>query len=501
MVKHHRSKHTKKRSRSVKRSFKCGKKVKKQTRKTKPKIKTKNIVTYKKCGGGETPNVKHIPMAFSSNGDKVVYGETVEKRMTGDERFGSRQSAHCRLVHYAYLRCALESSNPLVKHYRPCVSKSKKETGLNMWHKGTVRYVALSPDGETVATCSDGEGVLIWTPMSSAGSGELYISGYNKGLIKVSSVAFSPDGTKVVAGSNDGRVRIWTEHESGERWGSKMDIYPGSKELHSETAIMWVKKGKVTSVAFNNNGTKVVAGYDDGTARIWEVKDRITTEPMMIMMHNSSSNSVAFSPDGEKVVAGYHDGTVIIWDVKPVEEPAIANEENKKSADLGVITVEEESAGKVDNTSADPDKNEISGGLGMSWFSRKKEELPQSPQPPSYPLAKCLAKMKEHGDIVNSVAFSPDGTKVVSGSDDKTVIIWDVKTVEQPKKMTVDNSNVKLVAFNDDGNKVVAGYDNGTVRIWDVTTGNITMIIRRGNFEDYAIKSKTGDFSVSPYIY
>lgn len=487
MVKHHRSKHTKKRSRSVKRSFKCGKKVKKQTRKTKTKIKTKNIVTYKKCGGGETPNVKHIPMAFSSDGEKVVYGESFKKYEYYNHTGRDYQSREIT-VHPAFVMCARKND------YAKCPSSEPRRYLQHMSHDVTVRSVALRPkrnndDGMVVmATGDDSGSVRIWThmPTSALYKGKLSTRVHYKvtGLM-VSSVAFSPDGTKVVAGFSDGTAHIWQERFAGgpQMWGVKYD-----DTIHSEHTIMSVKNCEVTSVAFNHNGTKVVAGYDDGTARIWEVKDREptdsmieTTKPMMIMMHNRSSNSVAFSPDGEKVVAGYRYGTVIIWDVKTVEEPAITSlmqVDNDESA----VTVDDTNAGPDNNTNAgtgDNDEsagNEIKDGGGFlsnmrGLFGKKKKEktlsssTPESSPPPSYPLAKCLKKMEVHGGSVTSVAFSPDGKSVVSGSRDETVRIWDVESDAEPKKILVNPRTessvnpriVSSVAFTDNDN-VIFGY-------------------------------------------
>jgi len=579
MVKHHRSKHTKKRSRSVKRSFKCGKKVKKQTRKTKTKIKTKNIVTYKKCGGNANSKFKHIPMAFSSTGDKVVYGESFKMgEYYNHDSTGKHYQYREIPVHYAYVMCAL--ANYSGKYYGECVSSSGAKR-KKMWHYegSTVRSVALRParqddknrdvendknrdvENTVVVTGSDDGLVRIWTQFPTKDlhydsdalhKDELRMTPANnfRRQIIVSSVAFSPDGTKVVAGYNDGTVRIWTEHEDHE---AKKHLYnwTGWASRGNDYDNFSVEKGEVNSVVFNHDGTKVVAGYDDGTARIWEVKDkraprrRKTTEPMMIMMHNSSSNSVAFSPNGEKVVAGYQDGTVIIWDVKPVEEPAITSAEpaiasagtddntnandgvqvDNTNANDGVqvdIASEKNNVEEPAITSVDPaitsGKNNINGGwLRMPNFFPNKKKPPPSPPAPSYPLAKCLKKIKGHSTNVTSLAFSPDGTKVVSGSDDKTVHIWDVvsgKTVHildvasgvQLKKIPVDNSpvdnshvdnspvavrtvagrivdvrTVSSVAFTDDDN-VIFGYhyyeryktNTKIVCIFNVSSGEIT---------------------------
>src|SRR6202044_3153049 len=79
----------------------------------------------------------------------------------------------------------------------------------------------------------------------------------------------------------------------------------------------------------------------------------------------------------------------------------------------------------------------------------------------------------QNGSGVNSVMFSQDGSRVVSGSDDNTVRIWNTTTDEVEAELKGHTDSVTSVAFAQDGTRVVSGSDDNTVRIWNATTGEV----------------------------
>ena len=72
---------------------------------------------------------------------------------------------------------------------------------------------------------------------------------------------------------------------------------------------------------------------------------------------------------------------------------------------------------------------------------------------------------------VTSVAFSPDGNTVVSGSFDITIKLWDVSTGVALQTWTGHTYYVTSVAFSPDGNTVVSGSSDNTIKLWNVSSG------------------------------
>jgi WD40 repeat protein/serine/threonine protein kinase len=82
-----------------------------------------------------------------------------------------------------------------------------------------------------------------------------------------------------------------------------------------------------------------------------------------------------------------------------------------------------------------------------------------------------LVVLSGHGDIVLSAAYSPDGTRIVTASADKSARIWDASTGAQLGQLTGHGSSVYAAAYSPDGSRIVTASDDKTARIWDARLG------------------------------
>jgi WD40 repeat protein/serine/threonine protein kinase len=261
-------------------------------------------------------------------------------------------------------------------------------------HGGRVNEIAISPDGQTIATAAEDESVRMW----DASTRDLIavLEGHEGGAL---AVAFDPTGDLLATGSLDAVVRVW------------------DRKTHELVRSMRGHQGSIDAVAFSPNGSRLVSASGDGTARVW---NRDTGEVELILEgHAGGVRSAVFSPDGTTIAtaSGAFRSTRFNFSADRTrargldDGDATARLWNAESGDM--LHVLSGHQGGVVSAAFSPDGSRLAtashDGTARIWRVSDGQ---------------FLVSIGGHTDNVESVQFSPDGSRVLTASKDGTARIW-----------------------------------------------------------------------------
>ncbi|MBD2731696.1 pentapeptide repeat-containing protein [Nostoc sp. FACHB-892] len=219
----------------------------------------------------------------------------------------------------------------------------------------------------------------------------------------------------------------------------------------------------VSSVSFNPDGSLLATGDLEGKICLWRVVDG--QQVLTLQGHTGWILAVTFSPDGKMLASCSHDSLIRLWDMQRIDsEPSnpATLAEVSDSSHLPVTCL-----------------NTLRGHFGQVWtiaFSPDGQLLASGSDDQTIRLwnahdGTCLTVLQGHTGGVTSVSFSPNGQMLASASEDASIRLWSVDHGTILKTLSGHTRWVWAVAFSPDGQSLASGSEDCTIRLWEVKTG------------------------------
>lgn len=199
------------------------------------------------------------------------------------------------------------------------------------------------------------------------------------------------------------------------------------------------KHGRVNALRFSLDGTQILSGGDDRTAKLWDAatgKDILT-----LTGHYAAVQTVAFNTPS-----------------------------NQYMASSGNVVLLYDNTGRILTTFRGHNTTIWSLSLHPSFMGFATGSFERNIRLWEFGKPRFVAQLEGHLENCLAVAFSPDGRYLVSGSLDETIRIWDHQGMESIMVLRGHSGNILSFAFSRDGKLMTSGAADNTIRIWDTQT-------------------------------